>query len=119
MAATSIRVFGAYLVALGAILFVTPNTVLALFGVASTHEPWIRVLGADLGVLGAYYINAARHQATFFFRATLWGRPTILVLFVALVLVRLAPPALILFGAIDVAGAVWTLVALRRTEGAA
>jgi hypothetical protein len=119
MAATSIRVFGVYLVALGAVLFLTPNTLLTVFGVASTHEPWIRVLGAVVGVLGAYYINAARQQATSFFRATLWGRATILVLFAALVLVRLAPPVLILFGAIDVTGALWTLVALRRTLGAA
>jgi hypothetical protein len=119
MAATSIRVFGVYLVALGAFLFLTPNTLLTVFEVASTNEPWIRVLGAVVGVLGAYYIDAARHQATSFFRATLWGRATILVLFAILVLVRLAPPILILFGAIDAAGSLWTLVALRTTQGAA
>ena len=52
------------------LLITTPNTVLGLLGMASATEPWIRVLGVVVGVLGAYYIVAARAELTAFFRAT-------------------------------------------------
>jgi hypothetical protein len=44
-----------------------------------------------------------------------YGRPVVIVVFAGLVLLRLAEPTLILFGAIDLLGAVWTAWALRSS----
>jgi hypothetical protein len=41
------------------------------------------------------------------------ARVAVLVLFAAFVVAGLAPPVLILFGAVDLAGALWTAAALQ------
>ena len=42
-----------------------------------------------------------------------WVRPMVLVAIGALVLLRLAPPILLIFGVADAAGAAWTRATLR------
>jgi len=106
-------VFGVYLVATGVILVAVPNTLLALLRLPPTAEPWIRILGVPMGVMGAFHIAAARGDVTPFFRWTLWGRTIVLAAMAALVLLRLAPPVVIVFGLVDAAGALWTRMALR------
>ena len=113
-AARSIFVFGIYLVATGLILVVVPNALLSLLRLAPTTEPWIRVLGIPVGVMGAFFIAAARADVVPFFRFTVWGRTIVLIGMTALILLKLAPPILILFGLMDAAGAVWTRTALRE-----
>jgi len=113
-AARSVVVFGVYCVTVGLVLIAAPNLLLAAVGRPPTDEPYIRVLGVVVLVLGLYYLAAARAEATGFFRWTTWGRPVVLALFVMLVLRGLAPPVLILFGVIEAAGALWTAWALRR-----
>jgi hypothetical protein len=114
--ATSILAFGLYLVILGLLLVLTPNTFLGLFGFVSATEPWVHVLGVVVLVLGAYYVQAARQDLMPFFRMTIWGRLLVFVLFLLLALLRVAPPMLILFGAIDAGGAFWTAQAIARTR---
>ena len=113
-AARSVFVFGIYLVCTGLILFAVPNTLLAILRLAPTTEPWIRVLGIPIGVMGAFHIAAARANVVPFFRFTVWGRPLVLFGIAALVVFRFAPPILIVFGLVDAAGAVWTLTAIRE-----
>jgi hypothetical protein len=111
--ARSIFAFGIYVSLLGMALAVAPDLVIAPFGFAHAQEPWIRVLGVVAMTLGAYYIAAAREEATAFFRWTVWGRAFVFVGFTVLVMARVAAPPLILFGAVDAAGAVWTALELR------
>lgn len=111
--AKSIQVFGIYIVGLGLVLLVVPNVLLQAFGFEPTREPWIRVLGIVVAALGFYYLTASKSRATAFFAATVYGRTWLLLAFFALVLLGLAKPMLILFGAVDFAGAVWTWKALR------
>lgn len=117
--AFSVHVYGIYLAVLGATLLIAPNLLLRLFAVTPTTEPWLRVLGAVVFVLGGYYMACARAEATAFFRATVRGRTLILVLFAALVAIGFAPWQLILFGVIDAVGAAWTARALRSGTAAA
>ncbi len=117
--ARSMLVFGIYLIANALLLVASPNTFLGLLGLAPTTEPWIRVLGIVVGVLGAYYVAAAWQELTGFFRATVWGRAIFLLGVALLVLLRLAPPVLIVFGLVDVAGALWTRAGLRSQIGTA
>ncbi len=113
-ATTSVRVFGAYLVVLGAALIVAPNPVLAPFGVPPTSEVWIRVVGVLAVALGFYYGQAARSGLVPFYRATIVVRVFVFVCFGAFVLLGFAPPALALFGTVDLAGAIWTAAALKK-----
>lgn len=113
-ATTSIRVFGVYLVVLGAALIVAPNPVLAPFGYPPTSEVWVRVVGVLAAALGFYYNVAARFGLVPFYRATVVARILVFVCFGAFVLLGFARPALALFGAVDLAGAIWTAAALRK-----
>jgi hypothetical protein len=110
--AKTVFAFGVYLSAVGIILVLSPNTLLAVLGIPTTTEVWIRVLGVVVGVLGGYYVQAARYELTPFFRATIWGRAVVFLLFGAFVMLGLARPTLVLFGAIDLLGALWTAAAL-------
>ena len=116
-AARSVLIFGTYMIAIAAVLIASPNALLALCRLPPTREVYIRVLGVVVLTLGLYYVAAARAEALAFFRWTVWGRPLVLAAFVVLVVFRLGPPILILFGAIDAAGAIWTAAALRPRRG--
>jgi hypothetical protein len=106
--------FGCYLLALGTALILYPNGVLDLFGVAPTVEVWIRVTGMLVLILGAYDILAAIAELRQFFRWSVPLRASVIFFFSVLVLLGYAPPVLLLFGLIDLAGAAWTWVALRQ-----
>ena len=109
----SIFVFGIYVLVMGAGFIFMPNTVLPLFRFSKTNEPWIRVLGLVIAVLGFYYIIAAQNDLTIFFWSTVVGRTGIFIGFTVLVIAKKAQPMLILFGVIDLAGAVWTLLTMQ------
>jgi len=112
-AAVSMFAFGIYLLVLGPTLVLAPAFLTGLFGLDAPQEVWIRVVGVVAGVLGFYYVFAARREAKDFFWATVWGRPAVIVFFTAFVLLDLAEPVLILFGVVDLLGAGWTFAALR------
>ena len=112
-AGVSIRVFGIYLLVLGPALILAPNLVLGPFGIPVPSDVWIRVVGILVAVLGYYYVEAARSGLVPFYKATIAGRAFVFVSFAAFALLGQAPPTLVLFGAVDLAGAVWTAVALR------
>lgn len=111
--ATSVLVFGIYLIVIGLGFLFMPNTVLGLFGLPTTTEPWIRVVAMLLLILSYYYIQTARNEDKAFFRFTVHGRASVIVFFLAFVLLNIAPAALILFGVVDLLAAIWTGLALR------
>ena len=104
-AAISVFTFSIYLFILGAVLLVVPNRLLSIFGIAATNEVWIRVVGMLVLIRGYYYSTAARNDLTVFIRATVYGRFSVLVFFVAFFGLGWAPATLILFGVIDAAAA--------------
>ena len=114
-AARSILVFGIYLLLLGAALMIAPNLVLAPFGFPPTSEVWLRVAGSETAIIGFFFVVSARHGTASFFRATLVARPFLFLSLCAYVLFGLAPPQLTAFGIIDLLGALWTFLALRRS----
>ena len=111
-AARSIVYFGVYVFLTGLVLLVAPNVLLSIVGLSSTTEVWIRVLGCVVTALGAYYVVMGRAEATAFFKATLWGRGWIFMSFLGLVVIGMAKPPLVLFGVVDLLGALWTWRAL-------
>lgn len=113
-AAVSLFVFGIYLLGLGGLLMVIPNTFLSLFGLPPTHEVWIRVVAMLVLILGCYDVLSARAELTSFFRWSVWLRGSVIVFFGAFVALGMVQPVLLLFGAVDLAAAAWTALALRK-----
>ncbi len=117
-AAVTIRAFGYYLLVLGTVLTLVPNALLAVSFMPPTSEVWIRVVGVLVFNVGVYYIYAARCEATAFFRASVHTRTFVLVAFAAFSVLGLASPVLVLFGAVDFAGGLWTWQALKSGDDA-
>jgi hypothetical protein len=111
--ARSVFVFGLYLLVIGIVLLVAPNFLLGMFLLPSTSEVWIRIVGMLVLFLGFYYIQAARKEMTDFFRWTVHVRSSLIVFFAAFVLLGFVSLPLILFGVVDLLGAIWTSLALR------
>jgi hypothetical protein len=109
----SLLAFGIYLALLGIVLVIAPNFLLAVFGLPPTQEVWIRVAGVLCLILSFYYIQAVRDNVVPFFRWSVYARATVIIFFAAFVLLGFVRPILILFGLIDLAGAIWTWLALR------
>jgi Kef-type K+ transport system membrane component KefB len=114
--ARSVFVFGLYVAVLGIMMIVIPNVLLRAIHRPSTTEVWIRVVGMFLVYLGFYYTQAARKEMTDFFRWTVYTRSTVIVFFAAFVLLGFSGPPMIMFGVIDLLGAIWTGLALRSQK---
>ena len=111
--ALSLFVFSIYLYIMGFVLVVTPDTLVRIFKFPDADGLWIRVVGMLVIILGFYYSHVARAEIRPFFVWTVIARSAVLLFFIAFVIAGLAPPALILFGIIDFAAAMWTLFAIR------
>lgn len=117
--AFSVKAFGIYLLLLGVGLTVVPNLLLSVFGMPPTTEVWIRVAGILVFNIGIYYIYAAKCEARAFFQASVYTRILVLVSFAAFAALGFASPVLVLVGAVDFAGGVWTQLALRAEKAGA
>jgi hypothetical protein len=115
--ALSLFGFSIYLYLLGFVLVVIPDTLLRIFEFPTADGLWIRVVGMLVIILGFYYSHAARAELKPFFVWTVIGRTSVLLFFIAFVIAGLAPPALIIFGTVDFAAAMWTLFAIRSDAG--
>ena len=116
--AQSLFFFALYLFGLGTVLLVAPNWLLGLFDIAPTTEVWIRVVGMLVLFLGVYYVSAARANFLPILEASVRLRVAVPVFFGVFVAMGWAAPALLLFGGVDLAGAVWTFLTLRSELGA-
>jgi hypothetical protein len=116
--AVTVRVFGLYLLGLALVLMTIPNTLLAIFGIANTQEYWIRVVGLLAGVIGFLFTRYAPHGDRTFFGSPC-RRASVIVFFLVFVLFASAPWQLLLFGAVDLAGAGWTWWTLAADKGVA
>ena len=107
-AETSITVFGLYMVGIGVGLMVVPQGLTTLFGLGTADVGWTRLVGLLATLLGWYYIQASRAAFTPFLRWTIPARLFAALFMGALVGLGEMRPMLLLFAAIDTAGALWT-----------
>lgn len=66
-AGLSVFVFGIYLVLAGLGFTFIPDTSLGMFGLPAAQEPWIRVVGWLMVLIGYYYIQTGRNDIRQFF----------------------------------------------------
>jgi hypothetical protein len=112
-AAMSVLVWGVYLIFAGLGFLFMPNFVLPLFGFATTTESWVRVVGLLAAIVGVYYFYCARWNVVPFFRLTIAGRLMFMAGSIGLVVANIASPSLLIIGALDTIGAIWTWLMLR------
>jgi hypothetical protein len=117
--AFSAKVFAIYLFIVGVVLIVIPNVLLSLFQVPPTTEVWIRVVGVIAFMIGVYAWVAAKHEFKPFLEASVYTRFVVFIAFTTFALTGMASPMLILFGAADLLGGVWTYFALKSDALAA
>ena len=84
----------------------------------STSDVWIHIAGRFVIWLVIYYIVSARSESKAFIRATVYGRPTFIVFLGVLVVLGMIKPVIIVFGAVDLATAIWTnwLIRLEKID---
>lgn len=112
--AQSVYYFGIYVLIVGLTLLLVPNTLLQIFSLEITTEVWIRVVGMLVLMLGVYYLTAAKYNYLPFFQMTVYMRVSVLLFFAAFVLLGLVKWTLLLFALVDLLGAAWTHLALKK-----
>lgn len=117
-AARTLYAFAMYLALLAVVLLLVPNVMLSAFGLPTTTEVWIRVVGMLVGVLALYYYVAARTDARGVMWASVLARFSIMACFAIFVVAGWVGWQLILFGVVDAVAAAWTWSALRDTAAA-
>ncbi len=113
-AAKSVYYFGFYLYLVSVTLVFFPNILLGALQIPETHEVWIRVLGLLAGLIGFYYHRSGANNISAFFPLTIPTRIIVLLSFIIFAVLKMASPVLIGFGVVDFAGAMWTMMALRK-----
>lgn len=116
-AAKSVFYFGFYLYLVGLTLVFAPNFLLSTLGMPATNEVWIRIVGVLVFCIGYYYHLAGRDNNRSFFKSTIPTRVLVFISFVGFVLAKLVSPVLIVFGVVDLLGAMWTWSVLRKNHG--
>ena len=114
MNATTLSVFiwGIYVFLTGVLLFLLPKKTLSLFGHDAPKDHWIRVVGILALSLGYFYLVAAQNELISLYWASIYARIAGFLGFSALVVFKKAKSKIILFGILDVLGALWTLLTL-------
>jgi hypothetical protein len=107
-------IFAIYMAVLCVVFLVFPSHFAALFNLAPPDGLWIRIFGMVMGILAFYYLMAVRESDKSFYRWTFYGRLVVLPTFAVFVVLGIAPPIVLLFGAWDTSCGIWTGIALRR-----
>ncbi|MDY0027581.1 MAG: hypothetical protein RBR58_01075 [Candidatus Humimicrobiaceae bacterium] len=111
--AKSVFFFGIYIILAGLFLLVFPGILLNLAGIdmGGPTNIVVRILGMTLVFYGYYYTRAGivGEKMIDFFKWTIHTRMSAIVFLLVFVLLKLAPPVVLTFGAIEFLGATWTL----------
>ncbi len=113
-AAKSVFYFGFYLYATGLALIFIPNQFLTTFQLPETNEVWIRVVGVLVVLIGFYYHQMGKQNYAAFYPLTVIARTAVCVAFISFALLKFVSPMIIPFGVVDLLGAIWTSMALKK-----
>jgi len=112
--AKSVFYYSFYMLGMGLGLLFIPSLLLGIFGFDATNDIWIRVLGLFAFCAGMLYFYCGRTNQTGFFRISIIERIVFFFGMVGIVLFLQANPVLALIGSVDLFGAIWTAVTLRK-----
>ncbi|HLG38012.1 MAG TPA: hypothetical protein VI461_00040 [Chitinophagaceae bacterium] len=112
----SIRIFGAYSLVMGLVLFFIPHRILPLFNISMVGEDWIKLLGFVLICSSYYYIRSAYRGNIDFAVYTIHTRLAAPVVILLLYLTGSIDKSFLPFGLVDGLGGLWTLYAYQKEK---
>lgn len=112
-AALTLMIYAVGFGAAGAALLLVPDPVLTLFGFPQTQDVWIHLIGLLMVSLAAYDIVAAQNEIGPIIAASVPGRLFAGGVMVATWALDMVGPGILVFAAVDVAGALATMLAMR------
>ena len=112
--AKSVFYYSFYMLGMGLGLLFVPDLLLGIFGFDATNDIWIHVLGLFAFCAGMLYFYCGRTNQTGLFRISIIERIIFFFGMVGIVLFLRANPMLALIGIVDLFGAIWTAVTLRK-----
>jgi hypothetical protein len=115
-AAKSVYYFGFYLYLTGLTLIFVPNLFLKTLQLPETNEVWIRVVGVLVFCIGYYYHRTGAENITVMLKHTIPTRIFVCIAFTAFAALDYVSPVLVVFGVIDLLGAIWTWTALKKDK---
>ncbi len=113
-ASKSIYYFGFYLILTGVGLLAMPNLILGMLFLPETSEVWIRVAGMLVLNIGIMYVYMAQENNRLFCLLTCYLRTSVMAWFILFVVLNWAGPILLVFGLVDLFGAIWTYSVLNK-----
>ena len=117
-AARSLFVFGIYVVLMGAGFLAAPELLTGMLKLPPATAGWARLVGLLALVIGSYDIVGARAESVAYMKASVYVRIGFAIGTAFLVAFGQMPGTLLLLGASDIAGALWTAFALRPRSAA-
>jgi len=117
-AAMSIFIFGIYVIILGIIFLFVPEIMFLMLAYPTPPDIVSRIIGMVFLFLAYLYIRAALDEEgmTKFFMWTVHTRALVIIFFSIFAALQLVNPLIIMFGVVDIAGALWTFWALRKDK---
>jgi len=114
--AKSILPFGIYLLIIGGLFLFVPEVMLIFAGVKTPPDVMSRIFGMIIIFMGYYYIVAARQDEGMekLFKATVYTRSSAIIFLTIFVFLSYANYLAIIFGLVDLAGALWTYFSLKK-----
>ena len=114
--AKSVFYYSFYMMGMGLGMLFIPGLILGIFGFDTTNDIWIHVLGLFAFCAGMLYFYCGRTNQTGFFRISIIERFVFFLGMVGIVLFLRSSPVLALIGSVDLFGAIWTAMTLRRSN---
>ncbi len=95
-----------------------PGFLIGFLDLGTSNDIVIRILGMVLVFYGYFYMRSSREGKKYknFYMWTVHTRSAAIVFLSIFVLLKLAPPIVIAFGAFELLGALWTLLELKKVK---
>jgi len=117
-AAISIFIFGIYVIFLGITFLFVPEIMFLMLAYPTPPDIVSHILGMVFLLLAYLYIRAGLDEVGMkkFFMWSVHTRATVIIFLSVFAALQLVSPLAIMFGAIDLAAALWTFWALRKDK---
>jgi hypothetical protein len=114
---TSLKVFGIYMILIPGIgLMTVPDAMLDLFKLSYGEALWMaRMVGLLAFIIGVFDFSIAKYELNELYNLTVWLRYFAALFMIGLWLKGEVEIMILLFAAVDIAGASWTMLANKNT----